>query len=87
MRLWAQWGASQYTGNDLNITLDTQGHQQTAGSGIMASKDQALTAGKIDINGHLNIDVVDTTRSGSWKYVQANKGGEITLNGEVQLGG
>ncbi|MFS9379135.1 autotransporter outer membrane beta-barrel domain-containing protein [Citrobacter sp. ANG330] len=79
-------GSSQYTGNDLNITLDTQGHQQTAGSGLMASKDQALTAGKIDINGHLNIDVVDTTRSGSWKYVQANKGGEITLNGEVQLG-
>ncbi|MBN6045281.1 autotransporter outer membrane beta-barrel domain-containing protein [Citrobacter sp. ku-bf4] len=79
-------GSTQYTGNDLNITLDTQGHQQTTGTGILASKDDALTAGKIDINGHLNIDVVDTTRSGSWNYVHADKGGEITLNGEVQLG-
>ncbi|HEM6736278.1 TPA: autotransporter outer membrane beta-barrel domain-containing protein [Citrobacter amalonaticus] len=79
-------GSSQYTGNNLTITLDTQGHQQTTGSGIMASKEDALTAGKIDINGRLNIDVVDTTRSGSWKYVQANKGGEITLNGGVQMG-
>ncbi|MBJ9076578.1 hypothetical protein I5461_21290, partial [Citrobacter amalonaticus] len=77
-------GASQFTSNDLNITLDTQGHQQTTGTGIRASKEDALTAGKIDINGRLNIDVIDTTRSGSWKYVQANKGGEITLNGEVQ---
>lgn len=58
-------GSTQYTGNDLNITLDTQGHQQTTGTGILASKDDALTAGKIDINGRLNIDVVDTTRSGS----------------------
>ena len=79
-------GSTQYTGNDLNITLDTQGHQQTTGTGILASKDDAPTAGKIDINGRLNIDVVDTTRSGSWSYVHADKGGEITLNGEVQMG-
>ena len=79
-------GASQFTSNDLNITLDTQGHQQTTGTGIRASKEDALTAGKIDINGRLNIDVVDTTRSGSWNYVRADKGGEITLNGGVQMG-
>ncbi|HFU1575380.1 TPA: autotransporter outer membrane beta-barrel domain-containing protein, partial [Citrobacter amalonaticus] len=79
-------GASQFTSNDLNITLDTQGHQQTTGTGIRASKEDALTAGKIDINGRLNIDVVDTTRSGSWNYVHADKGGEITLNGGVQMG-
>ncbi|EPM0023374.1 autotransporter outer membrane beta-barrel domain-containing protein [Citrobacter farmeri] len=79
-------GSSQYTGNVLNIALDTQGHQQTTGTGILASKKNALTAGKIDINGHLTIDVVDTTRSGSWHYVRADKGGEITLNGGVQMG-
>ena len=79
-------GSTQFTSNDLNITLDTQGHQQTTGTGILASKDDALTAGKIDINGRLNIDVVDTTRSGNWNYVHADKGGEITLNGGVQMG-
>lgn len=79
-------GSSQFTSNDLNITLDTQGHQQTTGTGLHASKDDALAEGKIDINGHLNIDVIDTTRSGNWNYVHADKGGEITLNGDMQMG-
>ncbi|WP_436858919.1 autotransporter outer membrane beta-barrel domain-containing protein [Citrobacter tructae] len=79
-------GATLYTGNNLNIAMDTHGHQQTIGTGLLATKDEALTAGKIVVNGRLDIDVVDTTRSGNWTYVRTDQGGEITLNGEVQMG-
>ncbi|WP_350412925.1 autotransporter outer membrane beta-barrel domain-containing protein [Citrobacter sedlakii] len=79
-------GSTVYTGNDLSITFDAKGHQQTTGTGLYASMDQALAAGKIAVNGSLDIDVVDATRSGSWNYLHADKGGEITLNGEVRMG-
>ncbi|WP_436858917.1 autotransporter outer membrane beta-barrel domain-containing protein [Citrobacter tructae] len=82
----ASVGMSTYTGNNVNITIDSKGHQQTTGSGLYATKDGAPTAGKIDVNGRLDVNIVDSTRSGNWTYLRADKGGEITLNGEVQLG-
>lgn len=82
-------GSSLFTANDLNITLDAQGHQQVTGKGLYATKDAEAAPdnpGKIEVNGDLKIDVIDSTRSGNWQFVHANKGGEITLNGGVRLG-
>ncbi len=79
-------GATLYTANNLNITLDAQGHQQTVGQGLYATKDSALSPGKIEVNGDLAIDVIDSTHTGEWRYLHANKGGEIALNGGVRLG-
>ncbi|WP_049850107.1 autotransporter outer membrane beta-barrel domain-containing protein [Trabulsiella odontotermitis] len=79
-------GSSDLTTKDLTIAMDTQGHQQTQGTGLFASTDLAPTAGNITVNGKLNIDVADTTRSGTWHYIHANKGGNIALNGDVNLG-
>lgn len=79
-------GATLFTANNLNITLDAQGHQQTVGKGLYATKDAALSPGKIEVNGDLAIDVTDSTHTGGWRYLHADKGGEIALNGGVRLG-
>lgn len=79
-------GSSELTTQDLAISMNTNGHQQTKGTGLFASKDSALTPGNLVVNGKLNVDVADTTRSGTWHYIHADKGGSIALNGEASLG-
>lgn len=80
-------GSSQFTANQLSVLMDTQGHQQTEGIGLYAGKNTtAATAGKITLNGALDIDVADDSRSGNWRYIHAENGGEITLNGGTRLG-
>ncbi|WP_235501714.1 autotransporter outer membrane beta-barrel domain-containing protein, partial [Trabulsiella odontotermitis] len=79
-------GSSELTTNDLTIVMDSQGHQQTEGTGLLATKEDAQAPGRVVINGKLNIDATDTTRNGTWHYIQADNGGDIALNGEIQLG-
>jgi autotransporter family porin len=80
-------GAAQFTGNDVNVHIDTQGHRLTQGNGLYATGNgTAGVAGKIDINGTLEIDVVDNSHSGTYHFIRAEQGGEITLNGSTFLG-
>ena len=82
-------GMSQITMNHLSVTLDTQAHQLITGTGLLADNSYSSlpdVAGKIIVNGPLNIDVQDTTRTGTYHFIQAEQGGEITLNGATTLG-
>ena len=82
-------GASDLTTNDLTITFDTQGYQQTKGTGLIATTDTSGKQegkGKIAIKGDLNIDSGDINNNGIWRYVVANNGGDILLDGKVSLG-
>ena len=82
-------GASDFTSNDLTVIFDTQAYQQIKGTGLFATTDttgKQEGTGKIAIKGDLNIDAIDINHSGSWRYVVASNGGDITLDGKVRLG-
>lgn len=82
-------GASELTANNLSITFDTQGQQKIEGTGLFASTDSTGKqegTGKITIKGDLDIDSSDINHNGSWRYVVAENGGDITLDGKVRLG-
>ena len=80
-------GTTQFNSRDLNILIDTQAHASTLGTGLHATNDgSAMTAGTITVDGPLDIDVQDDSRSGVYRYIHAEQGGEVALNGSASLG-
>ena len=80
-------GATHFNSRDLNILIDTQAHASTLGTGLHATNDgSAMTAGSITVDGPLDIDVQDDSRSGVYRYIHAEQGGEVALNGATSLG-